>query len=205
MTRYVTMMAVVDNDKCTGCKVCQKVCPTLAVQVIERKSQVDETYCTGCGACEQRCPVYAISMQKRQESKWLKVDVATADSECIHELCKKAKLHPEQIVCYCTTTRAEEVAAAILNGARSPEDISRLTGLRTGCKVECIQPALRLLQAAGIQPKPPENGYQWYGLTPTIWDLSEEVKAKHNHKGFYFDEDIKLLNRLAGITGKEAE
>lgn len=203
MTRYVTMLAVVDRDKCTGCKICQKVCPTEAIRVREHKSQVDQTYCTGCGACEQRCPVYAITMQKCGEPKWLKVDVEKVDQQRVIELCKKAKLHPEQIICYCTTTRAEEVAAAIFLGAQTPEDISRMTGIRTGCKVECIQPVLRLLYAAGLQPKPPEGGYQWYGLTPTIWDITKEVKDKHNEKGFYFDEDIKLLNRVAGISEKE--
>ncbi|MDA8227432.1 MAG: hypothetical protein M0T74_06950 [Desulfitobacterium hafniense] len=55
-----------------------------------------------------------------------------------------------------------------------------------------------MLNAAGIEPKRPEGSYQWYGLSPTIWDIPKDVKAKHNKKGFYFDEDIKLLNRVAG-------
>ena len=110
-------------------------------------------------------------------------------------LCKKAMLNPEQVICYCTATRAEEVAGAILKGAKSPEEISRLTGIRMGCKVECIQPILRLLDAAGINPERP-SGYQWYGLTPKVWEISEKVKAKYAEKGFYFEEDIKLLKEV---------
>ena len=105
----------------------------------------------------------------------------------------KANFNPEQIVCFCTGTRAEEVAAAILKGAASPEDISRQTGIRTGCKVECIEPALRLLQAASTPQAP--KGWQWYGLTPAVWDIPEEVKRKYNKNGFYFEEDIELFAR----------
>lgn len=74
------------------------------------------------------------------------------------------------------------------------EDISFMTGVRTGCKVECIQPILRLLEAAGITPEPPKGGWQWYGRTVTAWETPEEVKRKYASQGFYFDEDIKLLD-----------
>jgi hypothetical protein len=87
------------------------------------------------------------------------------------------------------------VAGAIIKGAKSPEDISRMTGIRMGCKVECIQPILRLLQAAGITPEKP-SGWQWYGLTPTVFDIPEEIKQKYNSRGFYFDEDIKLFDKV---------
>jgi len=89
-----------------------------------------------------------------------------------------------------------EVVAAILTGARSPEEISRVTGVRTGCKTECIQPILRLLHAAGIEPKPVEGGWQWYGKTVTIWEISEELKQKYSIKGFYFVEDENLFKKV---------
>jgi bacterioferritin-associated ferredoxin len=133
------------------------------------------------------------------------VDLDGLDYEEIKELCLKARFHPEQIVCYCTATRADEVAGAILLGARTPDDISYMTGIRTGCKVECIQPILRLLEAAGIQPEPVPGGWQWYGRTVTAWEIPEHVKQKYASRGFYFDEDIELLNRVvsAPLQGKE--
>jgi bacterioferritin-associated ferredoxin len=161
--------------------------------------------CRGCADCEQRCPEFAITMAKRPEPVEAKVDLEGLDYEKIAQLCRKAKFHPEQIVCYCTATRADEVAGAIMLGAKTPDDISYMTGIRTGCKVECIQPILRLLEAAGIEPKPVPGGWQWYGRTPTAWDIPEHVKQKYASRGFYFEEDIELLDRVvnAPLQGKE--
>lgn len=194
--KEVTMYAVLDEAKCTGCRNCERICPVLAIKVKDRKACVDLEMCMGCGNCEQRCPSYALTMAKREKSFTVGVDITDDIELQVNTLCRKARLHPEQIVCYCTATRAGEVAAAILGGARSPEEVSRATGVRTGCKVECIQPVLRLLDAAGIAPVPPKGGYQWYGKTPTVWDISEEVKAKYSKRGFHFDDDIKLLEKV---------
>ena len=104
------------------------------------------------------------------------VDISQSNYEEVQKICYDAHLHPEQIICYCTSTRADEVAAAILQGADTPDKISQRTGLRTGCTVECLQPAIRLLDAAGIKLETPICRYQWYGATPTIWSISDEVK-----------------------------
>lgn len=200
--RLVTLLAEINKEKCVGCGTCPKVCPTLAISMKERKAVIEAEFCTGCGNCEQRCPFYAIKLVRREAPLKLSVDVRQFKEEKIKEICQKARFNPEQIICYCTETRAEEVAAAILDGARTPEAISRKTGIRTGCKVECIQPILRLLDAAGITPERPD-GWQWYGKTPTIWDIPEDVKKKYSSRGFYFDEDIALLDEIADLDKKE--
>ena len=202
--KLVTLVAKVDMEKCTGCQTCVKVCPTLAIKVVDKKAVINEEMCRGCGNCNQRCPVYAVNMVKLENPYKVSVSIDDVPYEKIDELCKKALLNPEQIICYCTATRAEEVAAAVLKGATTPEEISLKTGIRTGCKVECIQPILRLLVANNVKPVPPEGGYQWYGVTPTIWDISEETKKKYNSRGFYFEEDIKLLNKVKD-TRKEGK
>lgn len=193
--REVSLLAKVDLDTCTGCKICEWVCPTLVIKVNDRKAVVDEPNCSGCGGCEQRCPVSAIKLIKRDDPYTIEFIVDPTTQEEVDELCRKAKFHPEQIICYCTETRAEEVAAAVLAGNDTPEKISAVTGIRTGCKIECIQPILRILDAAGITPEKPE-GYQWYGLTSTVWDISEEVKSKYSKGGFNFDEDIAVFERV---------
>ncbi len=202
--KLITLVAKIDIEKCTGCRTCEKVCPTIAIKIVNKKAVVDETLCRGCGNCNQRCPADAVSMEKLAEPYRVGVSIDDLPYNKIDELCQRASLNPEQIICYCTMTRAEEVAAAILKGAKSPEEISQQTGVRTGCKVECIQPVLRLLDAYGIKPVPPEGGYQWYGITPTIWDIPSEVKDKYNARGFYFEEDIRLLNEVKD-TRKEAK
>jgi formate hydrogenlyase subunit 6/NADH:ubiquinone oxidoreductase subunit I/bacterioferritin-associated ferredoxin len=217
--RLINTLAVILDDKCTGCKICAQVCPTLAITMepvpgtkAKKLAVVHEESCTGCTACEQRCPFDAIQMTKLEEPRLIGVDVQSCDSEAIRKLCYDAHLHPEQIVCYCTSTRAEEVAAAILQGADSPDKISQATGLRTGCTVECLQPAMRLLRAAGVALEAPSGRYQWYGATPTIWEIPDHVKEKYAQRGFYFDADIEFLETIrtapgsapaCSVTGKE--
>lgn len=201
--KLITLIARVDLEKCTGCQTCAKVCPTLAIKIENKKAVVNADLCRGCGNCNQRCKFNAITMEKLEKPYKVGVSVDDVPYEQITELCKKASLNPEQIICYCTATRAEEVAAAVLKGAKSPEEISAQTGVRTGCKVECIQPVLRILEAFGLELIPPKGGYQWYGRTPTVWEIPEQVKAKYNSRGFYFDADTKLLNTVRDSRKEE--
>jgi len=193
--KLISLIPAIDLDKCIGCVICSDVCPTMAISLQNKKAVVKEEDCRGCGACDQRCPVYAISMRRLEAPYRVSVPINDLAYSKVAALCRKANLNPEQIICYCTATRAEEVAGAILKGATSPEEISRKTGVRTGCKVECIQPVLRLLEAAGITPPRPP-GCQWYGLTPAVWNIPEEVKAKYASRGFYFEEDIELFKQV---------
>lgn len=197
--KHVTLKAVVDQDLCIGCKICEKVCPVYAISVTDRKAHSDTDKCMACANCADRCPRYAIKMVEREEPFDVGVDVSKFDYEQIRALCEKAHLNPEQVVCYCVGTRAEEIAAALLSGATTPEEVSAMTGARTGCTIECIQPVLRLVQAAGNELHPDPNGWQWYGVTVTAWDIPEEVKEKYNSRGFYFDEDRELLDKIVKV------
>jgi bacterioferritin-associated ferredoxin len=161
----------------------------------------DETRCLGCSNCEQRCPHQAITMARRDEPFVVGVDMTTVDTQRVQELCLKARFNPEQIVCYCSETRAEEMAAAILKGAKNPAEIGAMTGAGSGCSVECIQPMLRFLEAAGIQPGTP-RGTQWYGRTITAWEISREVAEKPSYQKFHFQDDRNLLNRIVEKEGR---
>lgn len=194
--KKVTLLAKVDQDKCIGCRICEKICPVLAIRIKDRKAEVDAAACRGCANCAERCPQFAVKMTKREQPLEIGVDVARFDYAKIKELCHKAHMNPEQILCYCVGTRAEEVAAAILSGAKTPEEVSLLTGIRTGCTIECIQPLLRMIEAAGIELKPIKGGWQWYGTTVTAWNLPEAVKEKYNSRGFYFEEDKEMLDKI---------
>lgn len=191
--KLVTLLARIDQDLCNSCRTCPRVCPTLAITMVGKKPMIDAERCIACGNCEQRCQVRAITFDKLEKPKVLSVSIDDLPRGELDAICIRAGFHPSQIVCYCTATRAEEVAAAILKGAHSPEEITLRTGLRGGCSVECIQPALRLLEACGITPTPPKGGWQWYGRTPTLQEIPEEVKAKYGNHGFCFDADIALF------------
>lgn len=194
--KLVTLLATVDEAACTGCRVCTRVCPTLAITMSKKKAIIDAARCVACGNCGQRCEAQCITFVKLAEPRLLSVSVDDLPRAEVDALCKRAGFHPSQIVCYCTATRAEEVAAAILKGAHTPEEISLRTGLRSGCSVECIQPALRLLEAHNIRPVPPKDGWQWYGRTPLLSEIPAAVRAKYANHGFCFEEDEKLFQSV---------
>ena len=152
--------------------------------------------CRGCGNCEQRCPALAIKMKPLETPFTVRVEVSQSDPRMIAELCQKAHLHPKSIVCFCTTTRAEEISAAILQGAKTPEEISLRTGARTGCSVLCIQPIFRLLEAAKAQYVRPIFPDIWYKSVPQIWDIPQKVRDKYDKVGFRFEEDIEFYKKL---------
>jgi indolepyruvate ferredoxin oxidoreductase alpha subunit len=55
----------VNDEKCTGCRICvdQFACP--AIFMIEDKAWVDESMCTGCSVCRQLCPFDAFEVRER--------------------------------------------------------------------------------------------------------------------------------------------
>jgi NADPH-dependent glutamate synthase beta subunit-like oxidoreductase/bacterioferritin-associated ferredoxin len=151
--------------------------------------------CRGCTACADRCPASAISIEPLQQPFTVGVDPGRFDPEEIMRICKKAKVHPKQVVCYCTDTRAGEIAAAILKGARTPEDVSRMTGARTGCTVLCVQSIVKLLEASG-QPVKPAETHQCYGKTFTAWDMDPGLKKRDEKRGYHLDDDVRLIEKV---------
>jgi dihydroorotate dehydrogenase/NAD-dependent dihydropyrimidine dehydrogenase PreA subunit len=68
-------LPLVDGGTCTGCGICEAVCPWFAVALSDRKpsdppgpsgrvkrlARMEGSACFGCGLCESRCPAGAIS------------------------------------------------------------------------------------------------------------------------------------------------
>ncbi len=65
------VVAVVDNDKCTGCLTCVRVCPynvpvinpsLMGTGGILGAAQIEMAACQGCGTCAAECPAKAIQL-----------------------------------------------------------------------------------------------------------------------------------------------
>jgi heterodisulfide reductase subunit A len=58
--------AFVNEDQCSGCGVCEVLCPFQAIELQPRDekkvSHINEAVCKGCGTCGAACPSGAISM-----------------------------------------------------------------------------------------------------------------------------------------------
>jgi len=159
-------------------------------------TQYEPEKCRGCTNCAQRCPSGAIEMKPLDAPFLVGVSRGKLDYREIVSLCKKANLHPQSIVCFCTATRAEEIAAAILQGARTPEEVSLKTGARTGCTVLCFEPIVRLLNAAQCCYSPPKAGDVWYPAVPTIWRPPERTQKQSIRKKYYFPKDLSFLGKF---------
>lgn len=59
------IIAHIEEEKCTGCRVCNSVCPFDAIDFKEEESisVVEEALCKGCGVCVAACPFGAIKMR----------------------------------------------------------------------------------------------------------------------------------------------
>jgi heterodisulfide reductase subunit A len=66
------LIAMVDEDVCTGCGICVEICPYEARTLNERKriAEVNDALCTGCGGCIAACPSNA-SIHKNFTKKQL--------------------------------------------------------------------------------------------------------------------------------------
>lgn len=53
-----------DENKCTGCGMCTKVCPHAVFSIVEKKAVlVDRDACMECGACAMNCPFEAVQVR----------------------------------------------------------------------------------------------------------------------------------------------
>jgi len=188
---------VVDEQKCNACRICVRLCPVEAITIEERGDKrvavIDEDGCYDCKLCFTRCPEYAIIMVEREVPLHVGTTLEGVSEDEVAKICQAAHMYPDQVVCYCHRVQAKEVVAAVLKGAKTPEDIARDTGARTGCGVLCITGVIRLLRAVGIElTKAP--GYQWYGVKMSLWDIPPEVQQRYPQ--YYLAEDLRDVDKV---------
>lgn len=61
---YATNTLQYNPEACTGCGMCENVCPHRVFEVKNSKAAiVNYQGCMECGACQQNCPVNAIKVE----------------------------------------------------------------------------------------------------------------------------------------------
>lgn len=58
----------VKKDSCTGCKLCEKSCPTSAIKVTEKKAEISTSYCLQCTNCADVCPKSTIKYTTKSKT-----------------------------------------------------------------------------------------------------------------------------------------
>jgi Fe-S-cluster-containing hydrogenase component 2 len=192
--KKVHLCAAIDESKCIGDRICENVCPAGAIEMVDKRAVVDADKCVSCLTCIDACREAAIAMVPRQDRMLLRVDPAEVDQAELEALCRKAHLDPEEPICLCTLTQAKEVGAAILKGAKTPQELTRMTGIRSSCSMWCMAPMLRLLQASGADMTPPK-GFNWYPAQAGIWEVPDDVVQQYPE--YSIAEDRRLFEKGA--------
>jgi heterodisulfide reductase subunit A len=84
------LKAIVDKDLCSGCRICESICPFVAIEMKtetvkgEEKltAEVIEAMCQGCGACSSACPTNAIKIQQYNNKQVLTQVEAALTETC---------------------------------------------------------------------------------------------------------------------------
>ena len=61
-------LIVVLNDRCTGCGICTRVCPTASMRLADGKALHIPGKCQPCMACAQACPRLAITTSRPEKN-----------------------------------------------------------------------------------------------------------------------------------------
>jgi Fe-S-cluster-containing hydrogenase component 2 len=186
--KSVFLAAKVDVDKCNGDKLCKNACPSGAIRMKDKKANIDKNKCSACLNCFDFCKKGAISIVPREQPLIMKVDPALSDGEKIEagKICRKAGFAEEERICVCNNIKAGEIAAAILRGAETPEDVSVMTGVGSVCGMWCIAPVLKLLKARIPDLSPQKRG-RWHDTDPSLWNIPDAVAEKYPE--YFIKED----------------
>src|ERR1700747_1413194 len=174
----------ISDDACVGCRRCVNVLPSDALAMDGKLAVLEDSKCVGCFKCVEACiPYNAISVRRDPNPRQLGLSQEWSDRPQVHELCAKARFDPQQAICMCTSTTAAEVAAAIIDGVREPEELTLATGVRAKCGMWCLAPTMRLLAAHGIEIDRSPRDHRIYcdggGTDVAIWTIPALVRDRH--------------------------
>ena len=182
-------------SNCTGCYLCEQICPTGAIVMEGPKSKalavVDNDKCVACFRCVDICADDALLAPERSTPLVFGTDVKSVDPAAIADLCLRAGIDPNRMACPCSMTSVQETAAAILLGAHTMEAVALATGSQSGCLMYCFAPIHRLLSTQLGHPPEPPTKHKWYNTSMMLSDVSDEVASQHPK--FYMCEEKETM------------
>jgi ferredoxin len=192
-----------DKEKCNGDQLCANICPADAISMVDNKAVSDTELCVACFKCIDICPHDAVISYDRDVPRIAFVDPEEVDQEAIRELCVKAEVDQNEVLCWCTQTTAKEVAAAIIKGAKTPEEITVMTGIRSGCLIFCTVAILRMCKTH-YPDFIVERGDKYYNTLQTAMSVSEELIEKYPLFGIKQDQENRqrLINQYGDDSQK---
>ena len=60
------LMPEIDNNKCTDCNICMKICPTEAIDLNNKKLHIIDTKCILCYQCEKVCKFDSVKIKTKK-------------------------------------------------------------------------------------------------------------------------------------------
>ena len=137
---------------------------------------VDNDKCIACVRCIDSCDDDALRTINRDEPMVNEIDGSRIDHEAVRELCRTADMAPSHLVCPCAGTTAQEIAAAILQGANTYEAVSLRIGAQSGCLMYCSVP-LRRLVMAGTGDARTGAKLRRYASDQSLMDIDPELET----------------------------
>ncbi len=82
------IVANVSEDLCSGCRICEHLCPYNAVEITDKEGKpvahVIEAVCKGCGVCGTACPTKAITMGHFTTEEMLaQIKATLTEAKCV--------------------------------------------------------------------------------------------------------------------------
>jgi len=192
----------IDDALCKLCRKCEEICPAGAIALVkdDKRMAVDAKRCIDCQRCMDACPENAIAMLPRTGDHALSVDVSELDGEKIEEICSRVGLAPGEAVCACTFITGRELAGAVLLGAKTPEDVCAMTGVRRGCGIYCLVNIFKILDAGGVRPEERAASHLYHHPLSSL-DIPEERLRRIDTEfpQYRLLEDVSMVRKARGL------